>query len=83
MADVTIADILFAVEQATSFNSFRQHIMHLQDKLTDTDIARQARELFREKRKLDHKASFDIAAHKKAVEKLSYTEFMALSEGDD
>lgn len=47
MADLTVDDILNAIEASTSFNSFRQHIMHLQGKITDTDKAIHQRNLHR------------------------------------
>lgn len=42
--------IIAAVEASKSFNEFRQHIMHIQNKVTDTDKAIHARNLVRAKK---------------------------------
>lgn len=75
-----IDDIVAAVEDARSFNHFRQEIMHLQDKLTDTDIAIRARKLAR---KATNDNPFNFKNHKKSLEGKTYTEFQEIEGADE
>ena len=80
---VTVIEVLGAVENSTSFNGFRQHIMHLQDKLTDTDIAIHARKQARKQLKEDPKNGyFDFKKHKDSLKDKTYEEFLAVMEAE-
>lgn len=81
---ITIAQILNAAENATLFNGFRQELMHLQNKMTDTDIAIRARKLARKALRENPKNPvFSFETHKKSLEGKTYEEFLEIMEGDE
>jgi len=78
MADLTVQQILDAIEKTTSFNGFRQEIMHLQDIMTDTDIAIYVRQKYNTKMKKNpgDKTPYDIRVERQAMKGKTYAEFL-------